>query len=33
MLVAFYYPKYQLTQKHLLPFQETSIKLDIKNIL
>ena len=29
----FYYTKYQPKQKYLLPFQDTSIKLNIKNIL
>ena len=29
----FYHKKYRPKQKHLLPFQDTSIKLDIKDIL
>ena len=29
----FYYTKYQPKQKHFLAFQDTSIKLDIKNML
>ena len=28
----FYYTKHWPKQKHLLPFQDTSIKLDIKNV-